>query len=241
MKDTPQQFLNALYVAAGDDLYYDGLTVHEAALTAAGNNSTAVNAEYDNWDAWVSQVEKQYPVWAENFTSGTRQTNAQQAIQTLTQIFKDNAAPKDEQSTSSKLLVQYQTAAAAYQQAGTQSDYYSAQAKVSDSWIAYVDSVALARPAAQAHHSVRVQERPQGADLMPLTDSQLEILFKPLNPIRVAKLEGKFSYLETWDVLAHLSRIFGPTGWDKEVSYEVIYETERERNRGTWRTRPSAG
>lgn len=66
---------------------------------------------------------------------------------------------------------------------------------------------------------------------MALTDSQLEILFKPLNPVRVAKLEGKFSYLETWDVLAHLSRIFGPTGWDKEVSYEVVYETDRGSNR----------
>ncbi len=171
-------------------------------------------------------------MWAENFTSGTRQTNAQQAIQTLTQIFKDNEAPAGEQSELvSQLLAQYRTAAAAYQQAGTQSDYYSAQAKVSDSWVAYVDSVAQARPAAQADHSVRVQERAEGADLMPLTDSQLEILFKPLNPVRVAKLEGKFSYLETWDVLAHLSRIFGPTGWDKEVSYEVIYETEREHNR----------
>ncbi len=147
VKDTPQQFLNALYVAAGDDMYYDGLSVHEAALTAAGNNSTAVNAEYDTWDAWVTQLEKQYPVWAENFTSGVHQTNAQQAIQTLTQIFKDGAAPEGEQSTLvHALLEQYQTAAAAYQQAATKSDYYSAQAKVSDSWIAYVDSVAVARP-----------------------------------------------------------------------------------------------
>jgi hypothetical protein len=148
VKDTPAQFLNALYVAAGDDLYYDGLSVHEAALTAAGNNNTAVNAEYANWDAWVQQVEKQYPVWAENFTSGVRQTNAQQAIQKLTQVFKDGEAPKGEQSTLvDALLQQYQTAAAAYQQAGTKSDYYSAQSRVSDSWIAYLDNVAVARPA----------------------------------------------------------------------------------------------
>jgi hypothetical protein len=118
------------------------LPVHEAALTAAGNNSTAKNAEYDTWDAWVTQLEKQYPVWAENFTSGTRQTNAQQAIQGLTQIFKDGAAPKDEQSSLvEQLLVQYQGAAAAYQQAGATSNYYSAQAKVADSWVAYCTSL----------------------------------------------------------------------------------------------------
>lgn len=147
VKDTPQQFLNALYVAAGDDMYYDGLTVHEAALTSAGNNSSAKNAEYDTWDSWVTQLEKQYPVWAESFTAGNRQTNSQQAIQTLTQIFKDGQAPKDGQSELvEQLLVQYQGAAAAYQQAGTTSDYYTNQAKVSDSWIAYVDNLSTQFP-----------------------------------------------------------------------------------------------
>ena len=147
VKDTPAQFLNALYTAAGDDMYYDGLSVHEAALTSAGNNSTAVNAEYDTWDAWVTQLEKQYPVWAENFTSGNRQTNSQQAIQSLTHIFQDGAQPKDEQSTLvEKLLHDYETTAAAYQEAGAKSDYYSAQSKVSDGWIAYVDQIAVQYP-----------------------------------------------------------------------------------------------
>ena len=62
---------------------------------------------------------------------------------------------------------------------------------------------------------------------MPLTDKQLDILFKPLNPKRVAKREGKFSYLETWDVLAHLGRLFGPDNWDNETSVELIFESER--------------
>ena len=147
VKDTPQQFLNALYVAAGDDMYYDGLTVHEAALTAAGNNSSAVNNEYDTWDAWVTQLEKQAPIWAENFTSGVKQTNSQQAIQTLTTIFKAGEAPPGEQSElTEKLLHDYETTAAAYQEAGTKSNYYSAQAKVADNWIAYVDQVAVQYP-----------------------------------------------------------------------------------------------
>ena len=62
---------------------------------------------------------------------------------------------------------------------------------------------------------------------MPLTDRQLDILFKPLNPKRVKQREGKFSYLETWDVLAHLGRLFGPDNWDNESSVELIFEAER--------------
>lgn len=68
---------------------------------------------------------------------------------------------------------------------------------------------------------------------MPLTDRQLDILFKPLNPKRVKQREGKFSYLETWDVLAHLGRLFGPDNWDNETSVELIFEAERGTS-GKW-------
>jgi recombination DNA repair RAD52 pathway protein len=56
-----------------------------------------------------------------------------------------------------------------------------------------------------------------------LSDEQRDILFKPLNPIRVANLKG-MSYLEEWDVEAHLTRIFGFEGWDKEITYAVAFE-----------------
>lgn len=68
---------------------------------------------------------------------------------------------------------------------------------------------------------------------MPLTDKQLDIVFKPLNPKRVKVREGKFSYLETWDVLAHLGRLFGPDNWDNESSVELIFEAERGSS-GKW-------
>lgn len=59
---------------------------------------------------------------------------------------------------------------------------------------------------------------------MPFNDRQLEQLFKEINPSRVAERKG-MAYLETWDVLAHLNRIFGFEGWDKEVTAcEPIYD-----------------
>ena len=63
---------------------------------------------------------------------------------------------------------------------------------------------------------------------MPFNDRQLEQLFKEINGKRVAERKG-MAYLETWDVLAHLNRIFGFEGWHKKVmACELIYEEQRE-------------
>lgn len=66
-----------------------------------------------------------------------------------------------------------------------------------------------------------------------MNDAQLKQLFAPLNPSRVKKLQGKFSYLEAWDVIAHLTRIFGPLGWNKRVQ-DVTLVHETENNSGRW-------
>lgn len=61
-----------------------------------------------------------------------------------------------------------------------------------------------------------------------MNDKQLEQLFKPINKDRVKRspqIQG--SYLEAWDVIAHLTRIFGPLGWSKEVKQcELVFESE---------------
>jgi recombination DNA repair RAD52 pathway protein len=62
---------------------------------------------------------------------------------------------------------------------------------------------------------------------MPFNNKQLEQLFKEINPSRVAKREGKFSYIETFDDIAHLIRLFGFEGWDHFTSVDLIFEEER--------------
>jgi len=59
---------------------------------------------------------------------------------------------------------------------------------------------------------------------------------KPLNPSRIAKRQGgggrSLSYLEAWDVKAHLIRIFGFGGWSWDViSVEQAFEDE---SNGKW-------
>ena len=151
VKDTPDQFLNSLYVAAGNNVYYAGLTIHENNLAAAGNNSVAKNAEYNSWNQWVTTLEKQHPVWAEDYLSPTKQVNRMQAIQTLQSVYAAGDAPQTAQSDLVyQLLQNYQQAAAEFQAAGNQRSYSTQltdQKAVQDAWIAYTDNLETAVPA----------------------------------------------------------------------------------------------
>ena len=68
-----------------------------------------------------------------------------------------------------------------------------------------------------------------------LNDHQYAQLLKPLHPSRVAKRSQagrNLSYLEAWDVKAHLIRIFGFGGWSWEViTADLAFESEKD---GKW-------
>jgi len=69
-----------------------------------------------------------------------------------------------------------------------------------------------------------------------LNDAQYAQLLKPLNPSRVAKRQQagrSLSYLEAWDVKAHLNRIFGFLNWSADVTQaELAFEEKNEK--GQW-------
>jgi len=68
-----------------------------------------------------------------------------------------------------------------------------------------------------------------------LTNEQYEQLLKPLNASRVAQRNQagiSLSYLEAWDVKAHLIRIFGFGGWSADVlSADLAFEEKDEKGR----------
>jgi hypothetical protein len=150
VKDTPDEFLAALYTNAGNNLYYDALTIHENALAAAGHSSVAVNAEYDNWNSYVTQLETQNPVWAEDFLSANKQLNRTDAIKQLTAIFDSGDAPPGPMTSDVEFLLgQYNQAAADFHTAGSAPSYslqLSEQKTVTDNWIAYVTNLEAESP-----------------------------------------------------------------------------------------------
>lgn len=50
-----------------------------------------------------------------------------------------------------------------------------------------------------------------------LSDGQREVLLRPIMPQRVAKDGKGFSHVEAFEITAHLTRMFGFEGWDKEI------------------------
>jgi hypothetical protein len=145
-RETPEQHLDQLYIAAGNAIYYKNLPLFESALAAAGNDSSAKNQEYDHWSAFVQQMGKQYPIWYENYTSGDTTIQATQAIQTLKDAFKNDDAPAGYQTNGVKSLLDgYDIAATQYAQAGTGQSYSQqqyAQSQVSDAWTSYLETTA---------------------------------------------------------------------------------------------------
>lgn len=67
-----------------------------------------------------------------------------------------------------------------------------------------------------------------------LSAAQVEQLLKPVNPSRVAQDGRGHAHLPSWDVLAHLSRVFGFAGFDTAVtSVDHVYEQQRTNQDGS--------
>ena len=70
-----------------------------------------------------------------------------------------------------------------------------------------------------------------------INQQQYDQLLKPLNQSRIAKRSGgggkQLSYLEAWDVKAHLNRIFGFLNWSSDV-IESTQVFEEQNEKGQW-------
>lgn len=65
-----------------------------------------------------------------------------------------------------------------------------------------------------------------------LSDAQLAQLLKGINPVRVNRDPKGMSYVEAYEIRAHLTRIFGPLRWDEVVTDQrQVFEAERVTDR----------
>ena len=71
-----------------------------------------------------------------------------------------------------------------------------------------------------------------------LSEKQVEVLLAPIKPGRVYTSQGQ-SHVAAFDVAAHLTRMFGFGGWEKEIlSLDLVAEREQEKGgrTGHWVT-----
>lgn len=141
---TPQQFLDDLYVAAGNHQYFDvDLPSHQAALAAGGGAK-----EYANWDAYVQQMEKSNPIWGSWFTSGDRQQQAMQVIQGIVRAAQANQLPSGPQTDGVLGLVNDYLAHLQQMPPGSVNNQYltSAARKENTNFDAYLKRTAKEQP-----------------------------------------------------------------------------------------------
>jgi len=142
---TPQQFLDDLYIAAGNHQYFDiDLPSHEAALATTGDKT----AEYNNWDAYVQQMEKTNPIWGNWFTSGDRKQQALQVIQDIGRASEAGQLPAGPQTNGIiGLMNDYLAHLSNMPPGSTNNSYLTAQARTeNDNFDAYLKTTAKAQP-----------------------------------------------------------------------------------------------
>src|SRR5881394_718619 len=93
---TPEEFMSAVYVAAGNNLLEPSIRAHEKALLGATGNTQATAAENANWSAWLTTQRYANPDWYDNYTSDARRTKALQGLAQLMAVYKNTP----EQTTS---------------------------------------------------------------------------------------------------------------------------------------------
>lgn len=150
-KYTPDQFLQQLYINAGNAAYYDALPQHEAAVNAAQGSTSALSQEYARWQSYVNMLATQMPVWADNFNSNSKLSQAHQYISQLNTIYDNNQEGDSEQAQLvGQLLQAYNSYSQQYQTASTASNYDTQEKQVADQWTQYLAGVAQQYPQLQA-------------------------------------------------------------------------------------------
>lgn len=149
-KKAPEQFVKDIYIAQGNDQFYNkDLPAHQAAMAAAAGDPAAEKQERSNFNAYLANVlGPQNPVWWDDFQSKDRQHERENAVRQLEQMFQNGDAPPGEQTSKVKsLLDDYRTYNAA-KIAGRQDQWTALQRdEEKANWQAYIDRLAKDDPA----------------------------------------------------------------------------------------------
>jgi hypothetical protein len=143
-----QSFMVQMYVAAGNQVYYQALTQHENNLTAIGNSSAAKSQEYTNWNQYLQQLQTQAPIWAANGpTSNLKNTRMQQQISQLRAMIANGDVPNNPNAQMlAQLTGYYNGYEAQYTAAGETFNYSRNQTRIRNAWKSYLDGIIQQQP-----------------------------------------------------------------------------------------------
>jgi hypothetical protein len=144
----PNSFAVQLYVAAGNQVYYDAVARHEANLKAAGNSSVAKGREYTAWTQYLNQLQTQAPVWAQyGPLSNFKASQMRESINELRQVVNQGLVPDNSNARNlASLLTYFDQANQRYAKASETFNYSHNETLVRDSWKSYLDSVIAQHP-----------------------------------------------------------------------------------------------
>jgi len=143
---TPDEFLTAVYVAAGNNAVYKDKPIHDKAMEDLKKAGLSQADERANWSNYIQQYGQSNPLWWDDYSSTARIHVAQQAVVDLTNIFNSKNPPNTDQAKMVKGLLNdwtnHNQAMATYR-----SSYSSdVVATEKDNWTTYLDKVAQEKP-----------------------------------------------------------------------------------------------
>lgn len=138
VKDTPLQFLQDLYIAAGNRQYFDvDKPAYEAAQKQYANDPAMLQTLAHRWQAYQQQQAAQNPVWWDYFTSTQRTEQAKIGVAQLQEMAQQGLIPNSAQGTALRsLLNDYATYVQSLQASSSYHD--GTNTTIKNRWQAYL-------------------------------------------------------------------------------------------------------
>jgi GNAT superfamily N-acetyltransferase len=149
VKRSPQEFLNALYVSAGNAAYYPELAAYEQVANAANSTSATREAAYNTFQAWLQPFQATHPIWSAlgPLNASAKDATMTQAISQIGQMVTAHEVPNNSQAQKVVSLYNaYLQFNAEFYAANAAHNYAAQQREIKQNWRNYLDAVKTKNP-----------------------------------------------------------------------------------------------
>lgn len=147
-KRTPEEFLQQIYIAQGNEQFYaKDRPAYTQALVAAKDDKAATARIKANWQAYIAAKATANPVWFDEYSSQDRQNAKKVALTQLQEMFSTGAAPPGAMTDAvGGLLHDYETLQAAGLPGRTDQAAVAHRKTLNIRWEQYLDGLVKDHP-----------------------------------------------------------------------------------------------